>query len=668
MTVLDSDLQPANTPLDSRVPLLSLQKVSRLYPGSETAAIDDVSLDVYPGDFVAIVGPSGSGKSTLLNILGLLDSPTSGDYQVLGIDSIAMDEKGRNHLRSKTFGFVFQSSHVLGDDSVLANAAMGLRVQRVAIRDRVKCAVDALVQVGLKSKIDSRAKLLSGGERQRVAIARAIATSPALILADEPTGNLDSENSRRIVEHLHALHRSGATVVVITHDMEVAATASRRVEILDGRIVEDSTTASPESANYVPGPGNPRPKQKRRHLGPWGSLVDDVLAAVSALSTRGVRTLLLMAAFALGIGGLVTSVGLSETASAQISSRLTAAALDEVRVDLDRPSAFLNPQSDRLAKDLDKLANLPHVQNAGFLAMVQPADTKISRLYAGDAEPSQAIGLASTSRSFIEQAATEIVPSTSTELLEDSSVQPVALVSRKAAEALGFPLGDDRMGLTPGYAVWIDGARVPIVGLFQVGDRFSELESSVIVSPGLLSQNPRVRLSIVIKTDMGFPAAVARAVPLSLAPESPGSIKTQTVADLDSLRFGVSNDLGLFVGILSSVLLALTAASAATVMYLTVQSRTSEIALLRAIGAGRGYIGRLFMIEGLLISSMGGAIGIALGVAGTLFGALAQGWTPVLAGSLPLIGMGASVLTGLISSLYPAWVASRQNPATAIRG
>ncbi|PTT67774.1 hypothetical protein DBR22_08165 [Arthrobacter sp. HMWF013] len=303
---------------------------------------------------------------------------------------------------------------------------------------------------------------------------------------------------------------------------------------------------------------------------------------------------------------------------------------------------------------------------AGFLATVDPAGTWISRLHPTGQEPRQAIGLASASASLMNLATTQVTPAASSQLLENPSMGPVALVSKNAATALGLPV-QGGMTLSPGYAIWIDGGRVPVVGSFEVNDRFQQLENSVVVSPGVIASNADVQLSLIIRTEMGFPAAVARALPITLNPASPGSIKTRTVADLDTLRYGVSNDLGIFVGILSSVLLALTAASAATVMYLTVQSRTSEIALLRAIGASRGFIGRLFIIEGILISSMGGAIGVALGIAGTLLGAAAQGWTPVLASSLPLIGLGAAICAGLLSSLYPAWVASRQNPATAIR-
>lgn len=665
MTLLDQAAEDVRHPAPGS-PLLSLREVSRRYPGNDAPTIDGISLEIHPGEFVAIVGPSGSGKSTLLNILGLLDTPTGGEYQVLGLNTGSMNEKELNHLRSAAFGFIFQSSHVLGDESVLSNTAMGLRVQRVPIRERVRLAAEALTQLGLEAKTTARAKLLSGGERQRVAIARAIATSPALILADEPTGNLDSENSQKVVEHLRSLHRAGATVVIITHDMDVAAAATRRISVLDGRIVQDATTL-----DRPPAPAPQRAplatfKQKSGRLGPWGSLVDDVLAAVSALSTRGVHTLLLMVAFALGIGGLVTSAGLSETASAQISNRLTAAALDEVRVDLDNPATLLNTAGEQLSLDLQKINSLPHVAGAGFLATVDPAGTWISRLHPTGQEPRQAIGLASASASLMNLATTQVTPAASSQLLENPSMGPVALVSKNAATALGLPV-QDGMTLSPGYAIWIDGVRVPVVGTFDVNDRFQQLENSVVVSPGVIASNADVQLSLIIRTEMGFPAAVARAVPITLNPASPGSIKTRTVADLDTLRYGVSNDLGIFVGILSSVLLALTAASAATVMYLTVQSRTSEIALLRAIGASRGFIGRLFIIEGILISSMGGAIGVALGIAGTLLGAAAQGWTPVLASSLPLIGLGAAICAGLLSSLYPAWVASRQNPATAIR-
>ena len=301
----------------SNAPALATRGLTRRF--GPVRAVDGVDLTVRDGDFVAIVGPSGSGKSTLLNVLGLLDRPDGGSYRVSGTDTMSMGERERDRLRSRWFGFVFQSSHALGDEPVAVNAALGLRVQRTPPEQRDARAGEALALLGLSHRLDTRAKLLSGGERQRLAIARAIATRPRVILADEPTGNLDSVNSRIVIDHLRALHAQGATVLLITHDPEIARQADRQVRIEDGRITElaGHRTAASASADMAgTGHGWSAPGAARRHRSPRSSaMLDDLVEAVSSLSTRFLRTVLLMAAFAVGIGGLVGS-GRTELAEA----------------------------------------------------------------------------------------------------------------------------------------------------------------------------------------------------------------------------------------------------------------------------------------------------------------------------------------------------------------
>jgi putative ABC transport system ATP-binding protein len=218
--------------------IVSLDRVSRTYAMDrlEVHALQDVSLDVQEGEFLAIVGPSGSGKSTMMNIVGCLDRPSSGTYRLAGTPVASLDDDGLARLRSRTIGFVFQSYNLLPRTSALDNVATPLLYQGVGRRERVARATAALERLGLGDRLDHEPSELSGGQQQRVAVARAIVSEPALILADEPTGNLDSTSGRDVLNVLRELHASGRTIVMITHDAEVAEAAGRQVHIRDGRI------------------------------------------------------------------------------------------------------------------------------------------------------------------------------------------------------------------------------------------------------------------------------------------------------------------------------------------------------------------------------------------------------------------------------------------------
>jgi putative ABC transport system ATP-binding protein len=220
-------------------PIISLERVSRTYQMGhmEVPALADISLEVHAGEFLAIVGPSGSGKTTIMNILGCLDRPTAGQYLLDGTPVADLDDDGLAALRSRTIGFVFQSYNLLPRTSALDNVATPLLYQGVSRSKREARAKLALERLGLGDRLRHEPTELSGGQQQRVAVARAIVTEPALILADEPTGNLDSHAGAEVMALLHELNDAGRTIVLITHDTEVAAAAGRQVHLRDGRVV-----------------------------------------------------------------------------------------------------------------------------------------------------------------------------------------------------------------------------------------------------------------------------------------------------------------------------------------------------------------------------------------------------------------------------------------------
>lgn len=660
-------------------PLIQLTDICQTFPTAEGPVLQHVNLTVYHGDFLAILGPSGSGKSTLLNILGLLATPSSGSYLLNGKPVTQASPAERDRIRRETVGFIFQSSNMLLDETSLTNASMGLRVAGIPDRERKHLAQQALSEVGLSHRANTVTKYLSGGEKQRCAIARALAPRPTLILADEPTGNLDTQNSQRVLEILKNLNAAGHTVVIITHDPVVAAQAQRRASIIDGKLTEEPRQV-PNHTAYTP----PAKTQKPTSLKPASALLrDDFREALSALIQRPIRTWLLGFSFALGVGGLIASLGMSQSASHQVSQRILGSEQQVIHAMVNTDKDVLsNHRTSFSALDyVQELGTLDYVVSASYQAVVAPADTHISRFSPLDEEPDTAISLVTLDSTRVQQLGIKNLDPTVARQLDtiSSSLQHTEVADRELATQLSsalitptaaraLHLVDESSGDLPrDTGIWVDDSFVPVTGILDLGDTNPELESAVFVAPQVLAANSHYSVRYVVETEPGYAKAVAQALPLVLAPDSPADVSTETPASLADLRAEVSSDLGLFVGILSGILLVLASLSAGTSMYLSVQSRTAEIALRRAIGSSKGLIARLFLLEGVTLGVVGGSIGAAAGVAATLLLSWVQGWQAVLSPYYPFVALALGGLTGLISALYPAWVASRKSPADAMR-
>ena len=249
------------------VPVLDVDDVTKSYPGEPPVqALREVNLTIGPGELVGIVGPSGSGKTTLLQLMGTLDRPTSGRVRITGLDVATMADEDVAYLRATRIGFIFQQFFLAEHATVLDNVADGLLYAGIPLEQRRQRALDALELVGLAERPHARPTQLSGGQRQRVAIARALVGQPAIVLADEPTGNLDQATGQSILALIDQLHQAGSTIVVITHDHAIAERMPRKVEILDGQIVADTgpaarhrPPAAPSRPSRPPTHGRPRP-------------------------------------------------------------------------------------------------------------------------------------------------------------------------------------------------------------------------------------------------------------------------------------------------------------------------------------------------------------------------------------------------------------------------
>lgn len=225
----------------SAPPLIRLDGITKVFLSDEveTHALSGIHLEIAKGEYVSIAGPSGCGKSTLLSILGLLDSPTSGSYQLNGLSVAQLDFTRRAHIRNREIGFIFQSFNLIGDLTVYENVELPLTYRGLSVAERRAASLSALEKVGMSHRLGHYPSQLSGGQQQRVAVARALVGQPSILLADEPTGNLDSKNGEAVMELLRDLHREGATLCMVTHDPRFARHADRTIHLFDGRVVEE---------------------------------------------------------------------------------------------------------------------------------------------------------------------------------------------------------------------------------------------------------------------------------------------------------------------------------------------------------------------------------------------------------------------------------------------
>lgn len=631
--------------------VLALSGVGLAYHGPPAVvALRDVALEVHRGDFVAVVGPSGAGKSSLLHVLGLLTTPTSGKVSLGGAAVAEEDDRALTRSRGHGIGFVFQAFHLLDSRTAAENVALPLRYQGVPAGEARIRAVDALEEVGLGHRLDAPTKTMSGGERQRVAIARALVTDPEVLLCDEPTGNLDSTNSANVMALLHKLHGRGRTILLITHDEQIAAEIPRVVRLLDGTITEDTSTSSRQGRpDDSPDPVDTRPRRGLQAI----DLLDEALAG---LMERGWRTVLTCLGTVLGVATLVAILGLASTANTQVSRQFDRLAATTVTAKSFEARAYEPAQ-------LARVAGLNGVDGVAYLQPVDRAEV--------DGGPTSMEAVADSSLPVM--AATPeswavIVPRLTWGRTFDDAISGnrVVVLGSAAARQAGVygPIGSQ--------SVLLGGEPYLVIGVFEDVERRTDLLLSAVIPRAAAEAHfgdlvPTRNTEVVIDAAVGAGPQIASELPYAMAPENPESLEVIPPPDPRQLRNDVDTDLtGLFVA-LAFITLLVGMVGIANTSLVAVMERVPEIGLRRALGAQRRSIQAQFLTESTLIGAVGGLIGALLGLVVVLGVAIAREWTPVLPREVILLAPLGGAFVGVLAGYFPARRAARTDPTAALR-
>jgi macrolide transport system ATP-binding/permease protein len=636
------------------VPQLALDRLGRTYAEEPPIeALAGVTLTIGQGEFVAITGPSGSGKSSLLNLIALIDRPSAGTYAIDGVDAASLTERERSDLRRRTFGFIFQSFHLIPHASALQNVELGLLYHGIGPAARRARAMEALERVAMAHRAGQPASKLSGGERQRVAIARAIVGNAPVVAADEPTGNLDSATSRTIVEQLEQLHRTGITVVLVTHDPEVAAVAERRITVRDGRVVADARSDEAAAGSEQVAPVASLAGVPRDGDGTGGARLrsgDLLREAVRALQGRPGRSGALVAAVAVAVALVIVTAGLAQTASSQVSDRFDAQRNRQVTV--AAPSGGDGPQ---LATGGERRVRaLAGVEEAGLLSVYDRRSVK-----ALPTDEGHEVALAGVSPGLLATTDADVRWAEG----HDQQLAPrELLIGAVPAKQLELaPLDADPI-------VLVDGVPFAVVGIVRHVRRAPELLGSIVAMERDASAFGRpLDVRVLIRTAPGAAPQVARQAPIALDPVSAERFEVDAPADPASLRDEIQSDLATTLVVLTLVAALASMIGVANAMLMNVVERIGEIGLRRAIGARPVHVLAQTTTEALLLGIAGGAAGFAIGTLGVLSVTVAKQWQPVLDLRLVPLALAGGAVVGVLGGVAAAVRASRIQPSDALR-
>lgn len=638
------------------IPLLRLRGVSRVYRsgGGELHALDAIDLDIHAGEFVAIVGQSGSGKSTLMNILGCLDQPTSGSYWVKGRNVAELGPDELATLRRDTFGFVFQRYNLLPTISAVENVELPAIYASRPRQERRARALQLLARLSLADRAEHRPSQLSGGQQQRVSIARALMNGADVILADEPTGALNSSSGWEVVTLLQQLHTEGHTIVLITHDPEVAARAERIIQIRDGRISQDSGPVT-----------KPRPALSakrttwRRSLVP--ELAEAVKMALRSLRANLFRSALTLLGVVIGVAAVVAMLAIGNGSKQQVMQRLEAMGTNLLLIFPGAPGT--RPSGDvatLVPADAEALRELP-----GVVAVSPERSSRTTLRYGSVDYRSSVVGV------WPDYAATQDWRLSRGGFISTDDVRsyaPVIVLGQTVANNL-FPDGEDPLGryvLVGNIPFEVIGVLAP-KGASAFG---SDMDDTALIplSTGFMRLFGKQYLNLVrVKVDGAAVIAEVEQALRSLLRVRHGSedFQIRNTASLLETAAETQNTLTLLLGSVAAISLLVGGIGVMNIMLVSVTERTREIGVRMATGARRSNILLQFNTEALVVCGIGGVAGVLTGIGGGLL-AQALGMRVAFTAGPALLAFGSAVATGLLFGYLPARKAAHLDPVIAL--
>ncbi|EAM2342724.1 MacB family efflux pump subunit [Salmonella enterica] len=639
--------------------IIELKGISRTYTNGSQAltVLKDINLTIAAGEVVAIIGASGSGKSTLMNIMGCLDVPDRGDYYISGQNAAHLSPDELARLRREHIGFIFQRYHLMPDLSAMVNVEIPAIYANVRRDQRRQRAAQLLSQLGLAGREDHMPGQLSGGQQQRVSIARALINGGEIILADEPTGALDTQSGLEVLAILSELNQRGHTVVIVTHDMNVAQHAQRIVELRDGEIIADSGR-KPVSVPLLP------PPNRRRQSG-WQRLSDrtreSLHMALKAMNAHRLRTALTMIGIIFGIAAVVTVVALGEGTRQRTLENIKGLGTNVVSI---------YPGSDFFDDAIDSIRTLVPA-DADALAQQSFVDSVSPEISASDSirfrSKTAAISVFGIGRNYFRVNGIKLVQGTT--FRDDRNALQEVIIDDNARQAL---FGD--FGIEPlGQVVFLGSVPARVVGITRSERNYAPNRIRVwmpysTVMYRMVGKTELSGIIVRLKDDVASEAAVSAITQLLTQRHG---VKDFMTFNRDQLRKSIertSMTLNLLIFMVASIALMIGSIGVMNIMLVSVTERTHEIGVRMAVGARQGDIMQQFMIEAVLVCLIGGALGIALSyAAGALFTALADGmFTAVYSWQAAATAFFSSTLIGMIFGYLPARKAARMDPVVSL--